>query len=346
MFNLDHRTIVDNLKIQNSTMNCFNISWSIQNFHPDKDYFSGLYASSPFKLIAVTLSVTFSLILLPCLFGMIWKERYGLDIKRIITNRLICSLAWNCIVYITFIQSLEIFRHIYGPYPELFCFYYHLLRNVVQQQIQVLVLLIVLFRYIFIFWLKNPMAFEDKFWSCFIKIWLALFCIISQWLIVYLPGNHPISFYFCTGHNPSKNSLSFVPKSNILLNTLNKLLVVVLFAMYFRIEIFKWKETNLTTWLQNQKSLFLKDIEDKFLASYFMYMVTILNSIVTLILITKINSFKQVESNFYPNSLYIMSYQLISPLQLIGAGTWAYYREHGNFISIFFLEVKDNIRPK
>jgi hypothetical protein len=66
---------------------------------------------------------------------------------------LICYLASNCIVFITFVQSLEIFRHIYGPYPESFCFYYLILRNVVTQHLQILVLLIILFRYIFIFWL-------------------------------------------------------------------------------------------------------------------------------------------------------------------------------------------------
>jgi hypothetical protein len=187
------------------------------------------------------------------------------------------------------------------------------------------------------------MAFQGKFWSFFIKIWLALFCIISQWLIIYLPGHHPISFYFCTGHNPAQNSHSFVPKSNILLNTLNVVLVVVLFAMYIRIEIFKWQGTKLTTWFEKQKSLFLIEIEDKFLASYLMYMINIINSIFTLILVTKINSLQPVESNFYPNNLYIIFYQLISPLQLIGAGTWAYYREHGNLISIFFSEVKDNL---
>jgi hypothetical protein len=133
MFSLYLRIILDYLQLENSIMNCSTISWSIQNFHPDEDYFYGIYTSSPFKFIAVTLSITFSLILIPLFFGMIWKERYGLDIKRVITNRLICYLARNCIVFLTFGQSLEIFRHIYGPYPESFCFYYLILRNVVTQ---------------------------------------------------------------------------------------------------------------------------------------------------------------------------------------------------------------------
>jgi hypothetical protein len=82
------------------------------------------------------------------------------------------------------------------------------------------------------------------------------------------------------------------------------------------------------------------------LASYLMYIVTILNSFITLILILKINSLKPVESNFYPNNLYILFYQLICPLQVAGLGAWAYYRKHGNLISSLFSEVKDNIRFK
>jgi len=174
------------------------------------------------------------------------------------------------------------------------------------------------------------MAFQDEFWALFINIWLAFFCVISQWLVFYLPGHQPISFYFCTGHNPSQNSHPFVPKRNTLLRTLNIGVIVVLFAMYIRIEIFKWKETNLTTWFENQKSLFLKDIEDKFLASYVMYMVTILNTIFAIIV--KINSLKPVESNVYPNTWFVIFFLLIFLLQVIGIGACSYYREHRNLL--------------
>jgi hypothetical protein len=161
-----------------------------------------------------------------------------------------------------------------------------------------------------------------------------------------LPGHQPISLYVCTSHNPSENSEPFDPKINTLLRAINACLVVFLFAMYIQIEIFKRKETSLTTWIGNQKSLFLMEIEDKFLASYLMYIVTILNSFITLILILKINSLKPVESNLYPNNLYILFYQLICPLQVAGFGAWAYYRKHGNLISNLLSEVKDNIRFK
>ncbi len=37
---------------------------------------------------------------------------------------------------------------------------------------------ITLSRYIFIFWLKNPTAVEDSFWSLFINIWIVTGCTI------------------------------------------------------------------------------------------------------------------------------------------------------------------------
>jgi hypothetical protein len=35
-------------------------------------------------------------------------------------------------------------------------------------------------RYTFIFWLKNPAAFQDEFWSLFINLWVVGFSWIAQ----------------------------------------------------------------------------------------------------------------------------------------------------------------------
>jgi hypothetical protein len=39
--------------------------------------------------------------------------------------------------------------------------------------------MIMLIRYIFIFWLKNPAGFRDDFWSLFLKVWVTIFSWIS-----------------------------------------------------------------------------------------------------------------------------------------------------------------------
>ncbi len=324
-------------------MNFSTTTWNIEDFQQNADYFSGLYEKSQFKLIAIALSVIWSLILLPFLFGMIWKEHNGADIKRIIINRLICSLAWSCIAFITVFQSSEILRHLNGPFPESFCFFYLLMKNALSQQVALLLIMLFVFRYIFIFCLKNPMAFQDEFWSFFINLWLSIFCLVSQWLILYLPGQQPISFYFCSGQNPSENSLPFHPKQNTILRLFNIGAMMLLFAMYIRIEIFKLKDSNITTWFEKQKKLYLQALEDNFLTSYLVYLLIILNTAVGTVLIIKINSLNPVESNFYPNYIYINFYQLFSPLQVVAAGLFAYYKEHRKLIPFLFSEIKDNI---
>jgi hypothetical protein len=280
------------------------------------------------------------MIFLPFWFGMIWNERNGSDMNRVITNRLLCSMAWTCIVFIVVVHSLDIVRYIYGPFPESICFFHHFLKNALIQQLVMFVILIFVFRYIFIFCLKNPMAFQDEFWAFFINIWLSTFCFLSQWLILYMPGHQPIMLYSCSGKNPS---LLFVPKRNILSSTINILSIAILFGMYIRIEIFKWKESKLTTWLENQKSLYLKDIEDKFLASSFMYLLGILNTTIGTIILWKINSLKPFELNFYPNNLYVIFIQLIHPILVIGSGVLIYYIEHKKLIYILFSEIKEII---
>ncbi len=131
------------------------------------------------------------------------------------------------------------------------------------------------------------------------------------------------------------------PKRNTLIQTCNIGSIILLFAMYIKIKLFKWKETNLTSWFEIQKNLFLKDIEDKYFSNFFMYTLIILNTAIGFFLLVKINSLEPIEANFYPNDFYVIIYQLIWPLQFIGLVALAYYIEHKMLISILLSEVKE-----
>jgi len=63
---------------------------------------------------------------------------------------------------------------------------------------------ITLSRYIFIFWLKNPTAVEDSFWSLFINIWIVTGCTIFAAVHSLMPGRQFIYFYTCCGIEPSE----------------------------------------------------------------------------------------------------------------------------------------------
>lgn len=66
----------------------------------------------------------------------------------------------------------------------------------------------ILTRYIFIFWLKNPSAFNDDFWFLFVNIWTVGFTFISDFSHLYLPGRQRMEFYICTGKLKICNKIS------------------------------------------------------------------------------------------------------------------------------------------
>ena len=84
----------------------------------ESDYFSAAFENGPFKTCSVILSIIAGLILLPAMYGIIWYERYGTDLKRILLNMLVSSMSWAGVVWYALLQPIEILRYTYGPLPE------------------------------------------------------------------------------------------------------------------------------------------------------------------------------------------------------------------------------------
>ena len=59
-------------------------------------------------------------------------------------------------------------------------------------------------RYIFIFWLKNPAGFHDRFWFLFITIWIKSTSRISQTIWYFLEERTPFGIFLCTGKDPTE----------------------------------------------------------------------------------------------------------------------------------------------
>jgi hypothetical protein len=58
-------------------------------------------------------------------------------------------------------------------------------------------------RYVFVFWLKNPGAFNDEFWHIFINIWVVSFSFVFQLPQAIAPSIGLIDYHVCTGENPT-----------------------------------------------------------------------------------------------------------------------------------------------
>ena len=59
-------------------------------------------------------------------------------------------------------------------------------------------------RYFYIFRLKNPAAFNDDFWSWFFNLWIKSFALLSQASWHLLVERQPMSYYVCTGQDPTE----------------------------------------------------------------------------------------------------------------------------------------------
>jgi hypothetical protein len=80
------------------------------------------------------------------------------------------------------------FRYAFGPLNATICFIELVIKNSIVTQMMLFLDGIIIGRYVFIFWLKNPMAFNDEFWDQFISIWIVSFASISQFIFVFMPG--------------------------------------------------------------------------------------------------------------------------------------------------------------
>jgi hypothetical protein len=145
-----------------------------------EDYFSGLFENRPSKIGVIVFSFILDAMNMLLAYGIIWYDRFGLDIKQNLMNRLISSLCWAAIIDVPMIHLIEIPRYFFGPKPVLFCFFQSVIKNAFKWQMLLLLDASILARYVFILWLKNPSAVNDDFWSVFINMWIVGVSLITN----------------------------------------------------------------------------------------------------------------------------------------------------------------------
>ncbi len=125
-----------------------------------ENFFEVVFENRISKFISVFLSIVFSFVLVLCFYGVIWFEKYGSDKKRTLINKLMASICWSSIAYCVIVQFPETFLYIYGPLPVPFCSIHLMNKRALVAQLLVFFDAIIIARYAFIFWLKNPSAFQ------------------------------------------------------------------------------------------------------------------------------------------------------------------------------------------
>jgi hypothetical protein len=204
------------------------------------DFFVGLVENRISKISSVIFSALGSYLCIGMLYSIIWYEKFGSDSKRTLINRLfvyfwLCPMIWEATV-----QQVDIIRYIFGPMPKFVCRINYFLK--LHFTIHALILLdfIVVARYIFIFWLKNPAAFNDEFWSVFINLWTFFGTALLQFVQTSLPGKDFPDIWICSGENPN---LDLTPsyKSVFLNNFIKIFSLFIHIVISIKIKHYKWK---------------------------------------------------------------------------------------------------------
>jgi hypothetical protein len=227
-----------------------------QESKKDTDYYSGLLDNNWWKNVCLIVSC-FGIVASPLiLYSITWFERYGNDNKRTLLNMFVSLYCWTVIEFVILVQIPGTARLLIGPLPVFVCQLYAYFRATL-----IIVMLLyknasVMTRYIFIFWLKNPAAFQNDFWCRMIAIWVHIFSLIFRGVDYFISTKMSITYYICIGQEPHHTGQ---PKLNSIMD------VVAIFVHIFvhtRIYFYKRsKEAAQNT--GGSKYLTVKDMETR-----------------------------------------------------------------------------------
>lgn len=131
---------------------------------------------------------------------------------------------------------IAVSRFFWGPFSPEICTWFFVARKSINTIIFLLVDAITFLRYLFIFWLKNPAAFHDEFWTIFITLWSFSFSYILHLVRVFVPGNHLLELAVCSGEDPE----SFIHLPPVFAGYIEILSIILHLLVYARIVIYKF----------------------------------------------------------------------------------------------------------
>ena len=172
-------------------------------------------------------------------------------------------------------------------------------------------------RYVFIFRLKNPAAFQDDFWSFYLNISVVGFSAIAELVLYRMPGRNTIYHYVCTG-KPVDVSVTAKKAAHMTYLSLTAILTYILLSL--RILLYK-RNNKVDPRISANIKLFEKStIFDLTLSA------CIVSVASTAIFLTwKVNSIAPVELNIYPNYLFEYFFRLAGPVFFALALAVLYY---------------------
>ena len=166
------------------------------------DLYSGLTESNLPLILSLIFACLTSIIIPIFLFSIIWYEKFGTDNRRTLLNKLHVCGCWCSLEYIMLAQPIDIIRYLYGPLPKHLCLLARIIKSAIFFQTFLYFDLIVVTRYAYIFWLKNPVGFDDNFLFLFLNLWVMMISYLSKFAQHMTMSRQTMSYYFCCGTDP------------------------------------------------------------------------------------------------------------------------------------------------
>ena len=195
-------------------------------------------------------SLTVTIITIPLLYLVLLFEKE--NPYRTLLNQLNSKVIQLGIVLIVGTELLDYALYIFGPLNKIICENEILLRSCLSIQQLLLFNAILIERYLFLFYIKNPTSTQDDYWTLFLSIWSFGVGIIGSIVFLILPGNNPNYFYICLGEIPSNHKNSKT-KVNTFLMVLIFVTLLVQIILGSKIKIFEKQEISKSSFANVSK---------------------------------------------------------------------------------------------
>jgi hypothetical protein len=292
-------------------------NFSTSNCSPEQvsDFFLPLFVNHWYKILFMTFTIISIPVNFALLSGIIWYERYGIDAKRTIVNKLFFFEFWTAIQFTALTIIPDIIRYNTGPCTELICWLHLMLKNMIGSEFLLILTTTIVLRYICIFVLKNLTGFKDGFWNIFLIIWIEGFSFITQLVFALIPGRNSNTYYICLRKSPPEAP----PKTNY------PILTIIFLGsdihIFCSIRIFLYKNDIKQNDLKSIRTFIINNSliaswEKHSLPDFTTNTLIILSLLETLFLLQAIGTLKPHELNVYPNTL-ILNWLQIANFEIV-----------------------------
>ena len=219
----------------------------------------------------------------------------------------------------------------FGPLPLFVCHSHFFLKLTITLQAAFFLDAIIVLRYIFIFWLKNPAAFQEEFWSLFINIWVVAFSWTAQFVLEVFLGCDSTPIQICMRYERQVSYNCYKFPWYLRINNMIMLASIFLYAIILvKIHIFKNGKGNKTQTSPESKQSWLEYMEQQSVTDVTASLLTVIGTVLS-IFATRIVNFL-FSSNHTAQPSYLDEYfnSMIRPPLTVLLLVLLYFSRHEN----------------